>query len=306
MLAISFGELGTGKNVPITSDGLIFATELAMVITGKNRNDANQTLRNLKDEHFRNEKFVLRSFKGKGNGRVKLVTLDHAIELIMVLPGKVAKEYRTQMVDIIKRYLAGDKSLIIEIEANAASTATVNTIARMSQENINEEAFITDKFSEQSIQDEPEYYDETLSEYGHETASIDSESSLFGKKREREEYSEQVIAAFDKETRMNVHKAVTDLREFIRLLREKSSIEEINWKRSLEHSELNWKRSLEYEEAKLEVKRKDRKLDIDHQIRLMEIEDERAARMAKNASIIKEANAIFTQAFNPPNPHMNI
>ena len=123
------------------------------------------------------------------------------------------------------------------------------------------------------------------------------ESSMSSKKRERELKSGQpnVVAAFNKETCMNIQKALTDLREIMSLLHSKSSIEE-----------MNLKRSLEYEEAKLEVKRKDRKLDIDHQIRLMEIEDERAARMAKNASIIKEANAIFTQALNPPNPHMNI
>lgn len=52
----------------------------------------------------------------------------------MVLPGRVAKETRTQFADIIKRYLAGDHSLITEIQANAQSSSP---IARMARESMN-------------------------------------------------------------------------------------------------------------------------------------------------------------------------
>lgn len=71
---------------------------------------------------------------GKGNGHTKVVTFQNAIELIMVLPGRVAKETRTQFADIIKRYLAGDHTLISEVQANALSTSP---IAQMARESLN-------------------------------------------------------------------------------------------------------------------------------------------------------------------------
>jgi len=69
---------------------------------------------------------------GKGNGHTKLLTFDNAIELIMVLPGRMAKETRLQFVDIIKRYIAGDHTLVQEIRANAQSSSPVAQMARES------------------------------------------------------------------------------------------------------------------------------------------------------------------------------
>jgi hypothetical protein len=50
----------------------------------------------------------------------------------MVLPGKIAKETRAQFAGIIQRYLAGDHSLIAEIQSNAASSAPIAELARES------------------------------------------------------------------------------------------------------------------------------------------------------------------------------
>jgi hypothetical protein len=60
------------------------------------------------------------------------VSFNDALELIMVLPGKMAKEMRTKFADIIKRYLAGDASLIKEAQANAASSHPIAQMARAS------------------------------------------------------------------------------------------------------------------------------------------------------------------------------
>jgi hypothetical protein len=73
-----------------------------------------------------------RSLPGKGNGHTKLLTFENAIELVMVLPGKVAKETRTQFANIIRRYIAGDHSLIKEIQANAESASPIAQMARES------------------------------------------------------------------------------------------------------------------------------------------------------------------------------
>jgi hypothetical protein len=48
----------------------------------------------------------------------------------MVLPGKIAKETRTMFANILKRYLAGDQSLILEVNANAVSNSPIAQMAR--------------------------------------------------------------------------------------------------------------------------------------------------------------------------------
>ena len=75
---------------------------------------------------------------GKGNGKTKLLTMQNAIELVMVLPGKIAKESRTKFADIIKRYMAGDESLVKEIRANAESASPIAQLARASLDADNE------------------------------------------------------------------------------------------------------------------------------------------------------------------------
>lgn len=131
---LSFDEIVCGRDatVRITNDGLLFAVDLVMVVTGKNRNEAGEAIRRITEEVFQSSKLLERSLPGRGNGRTKLVTFQDAIELIMVLPGKIAKESRVQFAEIIKRYLAGDESLVQEIRANAESDSAISKLARES------------------------------------------------------------------------------------------------------------------------------------------------------------------------------
>jgi hypothetical protein len=62
------------------------------------------------------------------------VKFEDALLLVMVLPGKIAKETRAKFADIIRRYLGGDKSLITEIQANAASDSPIAQLARASMD----------------------------------------------------------------------------------------------------------------------------------------------------------------------------
>lgn len=130
----SFAEIVKGRDssVRVTGDSLFFAVDLAMVVTGKNRDDAGKALRNLADETFPSVKFTDRKLPGKGNGHTKLVTFPDGMELIMVLPGKVAREIRVKFSDIIRRYLAGDHSLITEVLDNAQSDSPIAQMARAS------------------------------------------------------------------------------------------------------------------------------------------------------------------------------
>ena len=75
---------------------------------------------------------IERQLSTHGGGKTKLVSFKDAITLIMKLPGKLAKELRSRFVTIIQRYMAGDMSLVKEVEANAQSDAPIAQMARAS------------------------------------------------------------------------------------------------------------------------------------------------------------------------------
>ena len=120
--------------VRITDDNLIYAVDLVMVVTGKSRDAAGWVIRNIHEETFSSLNFTDRKMPGKGNANTKLISFKHALELIMVLPGKIAKETRSQFADVIHRYMAGDPTLAAELEANAVSSDPVNQFARATLE----------------------------------------------------------------------------------------------------------------------------------------------------------------------------
>ena len=119
---LSFAELVKGRDasVRVTNDNLIYAVDLTMVVTGKERDYPGQILRTLPSELFHSGKFIERQLSNRGGYKTKLLTMDDAILLIMILPGETAKEVRCQFANIIRRYLDGDRSMCIEIEENQA------------------------------------------------------------------------------------------------------------------------------------------------------------------------------------------
>ena len=132
--SISFEEIVTGRDstVRVTENGLIYAVDLVMAITGQSRDHAGKTIRNLPDEVFHSENFSEWQFSTRGGPPTKLISFPHALELVMVLPGKVAKETRVQFSNILRRYMAGDESLVDDIRGNAASSSPVAQLARAS------------------------------------------------------------------------------------------------------------------------------------------------------------------------------
>ena len=73
-------------------------------------------------------------FSGYNSRDLKLVSFENAVQLIFVVPGRIAKAIRSKFASIITRYMAGDKYLHQEIAANSASGAPVAKMARMSIE----------------------------------------------------------------------------------------------------------------------------------------------------------------------------
>ena len=130
--SFSFADIVMDRDpyVRMTSDNLLYVSDLAMVVTGKSNDDAGKCIRSLPESLFDPSKYVERKLSTRGGRPTKLVTLQDAIELVMVLPGKVARETRQKFAEIIRRYLAGDASLITEIQANAASDAALPKLAR--------------------------------------------------------------------------------------------------------------------------------------------------------------------------------
>jgi hypothetical protein len=63
---MSFAEIVQGRdsNVRMTHDGLIYAVDLVMVVTGKNRNDSAKDIRNIDPSSFSDNKFVTRKLSG--------------------------------------------------------------------------------------------------------------------------------------------------------------------------------------------------------------------------------------------------
>ncbi len=63
---ISFAGIAIGDetSVRVTNDRLIYAVDLVMVVTGKNRHDSAETIRNLKNDLFDVKKFTSRMLSG--------------------------------------------------------------------------------------------------------------------------------------------------------------------------------------------------------------------------------------------------
>jgi hypothetical protein len=58
------------------------------------------------------------------------MTLQGLQRLLVILGGKVAAEFRTIVLGVFTRYMAGDRSMIEEIHANAVSTAPIHQAYR--------------------------------------------------------------------------------------------------------------------------------------------------------------------------------
>jgi hypothetical protein len=77
---------------------------------------------------------IKRCLPENGNNITSLSPFDGLMEVGMLLPGRRAKKYRAQASDLIKRYLAGDQALHVELKKNAASDAHINRLARQSMD----------------------------------------------------------------------------------------------------------------------------------------------------------------------------
>jgi hypothetical protein len=122
MLKISFAKIVKRHNadVRISDDGLIYAIDLVMAMTGSTRDHAGLKLRRLFPKSGdATSTMIIRKTVGGGHA-TKLISFKSAIDLVMVLPGEIAKCIRKEFAAVIVRYLDGDRTMCTEIAANHA------------------------------------------------------------------------------------------------------------------------------------------------------------------------------------------
>lgn len=95
-----------------------------------------QALRRLGDDEFDSTRIIERQLSLNGGRPTKLIAFRDATALVMVLKGKIAQKTRQQFADIINRYMAGDLTLVSEIQANALSVSPVAQLARESLDEV--------------------------------------------------------------------------------------------------------------------------------------------------------------------------
>ena len=134
---IPFDEIVPGATVRFcVIDGLQYLSirDMIMHVCGKDQHDAARTWREMKPERVSEVGRCLSSFHfpGQGQSEQPVITFAGALKLIMFLPGEAAKTYRGIMSDILRRYYAGDASLMDDVITNHKSDSPVNEMARAS------------------------------------------------------------------------------------------------------------------------------------------------------------------------------
>jgi len=123
----SFAAIKRHAYVPVTDDNLLYAPELISVVNGNGGDYARQLLARICKKDFDRNKIIERKIN---NSKIKLISFADAIPLIMVIPGKITDQTREKFADIIQRYNGGERSLIVEINANAQSDDQIALMAR--------------------------------------------------------------------------------------------------------------------------------------------------------------------------------
>jgi hypothetical protein len=123
-------------------DPRVSIMDFVMAVTGKNNNDAGEVIRNVQKA---DQVFFLNckkyQFSGARQKEQFVLCLSECVELLMMLPGKKAKEFRKDSAGLLTRLFAGDPTLHDVIEKNGLSDGAVNRLARVEVGNTQEEKY---------------------------------------------------------------------------------------------------------------------------------------------------------------------
>jgi hypothetical protein len=87
-------------------------------------------------EYLKYQGVTLNNEKKRRFRKTPVMTLQEIQNLLMILGGKVAADFRQIVLSVFNRYMAGDRSMLTEIQRNAVSTAPIHQAYRqaLSQE----------------------------------------------------------------------------------------------------------------------------------------------------------------------------
>lgn len=158
---MQFDELVPGAAVRFTViDGVQYLSirDFIMAVCNKDGNHASDMWRCFSPEYKNELTQFLGNFKfpGRGQQNQSVITFDGALTLMNWLPGENAKKWRGKTTQILKRYFAGDPTLLDDIQANAESNAPINQAARaaMDKQPAIEDDFVQNMVKRRKIQDE--------------------------------------------------------------------------------------------------------------------------------------------------------
>ena len=105
--SVSFNEIKPGATVCILMEDppLIYAVDIAMLVTGKNNNEAGKAVRTICKDPELSVKFTQRSIKlPSGTKHIKFVAYEDALELVMAIGGRRARLFRKRIANILLQH----------------------------------------------------------------------------------------------------------------------------------------------------------------------------------------------------------
>jgi len=168
MSIMQFDELLPGATVRFTViDGVQYLSirDFIMAVCDKDGKRATEVWYRVSDEQKSEVSAFCGNFKfpGRGQQEQPVITFDGALILMNWLPGENAKKWRGKTARILKRYFAGDPTLLDEVRANANKTAPINEAARAALNNPPPQPAVADDEDEQTLVKRRKLYDDLSS-----------------------------------------------------------------------------------------------------------------------------------------------
>lgn len=105
-----------GKEPRITNE-YVSVLDILVATTNSSKDASRKILQRLKETYGEEVVTILsqHKFPGPGQRETPCVNAKGLVKLLMLIPGKLAQEFRNQTADIMLRYLGGDTSLILQV-----------------------------------------------------------------------------------------------------------------------------------------------------------------------------------------------
>jgi hypothetical protein len=107
--SISFQSVMPDRLAPMSSDGLLYAVNLLMAVTGQTYEEASKLLTSL-EQRFRYHPYIF-TLHHRLSGR--LISAENALKLIQCIPNAVLPpDQAVKFMDILNLYISGDRSMV--------------------------------------------------------------------------------------------------------------------------------------------------------------------------------------------------